>query len=500
MKKLNRKLKMRVISLLITSLFIGMMILLNIFTGMLTERFFIKADLTATGLFTLSDNVNDFLADITEPIDVVVLAEESTWMAAPMFNVIINTLQNYSAASGGMIRIQYVNPDLNYFDGPRYGNSLTNLREEYATLSNMAQNDVIIISELRATAVPATEFFVQNVNREGRPVVVAVRTDQVLVSALLYVLNEVVPNAVFVENHDESPSEYIRHVLGRSGYTHSTLNLAIEEIPEDTTVVFINAPKYDFLSDEIVKLEQYMLSGGNLVVLYDFATSSLPVLDAFLEEWGIIVENKLIFDEVHTYLPQYGIIGAHVVEGILESTAEAATYTRDIMPLGIFLARPLRSTWVGEAMSGFNLYPLIQTISDSSYAKSLDSGTSETHEREPADDTGPFTVAYHVQRLVRNSNNAWIPANMIVTGADMFEDSFLGMFGNSFYNSGFIADLADDFNPGGQNIFINAKPLASSQMLVSSGNARTVLVVMVILLPLAIFSVAAVVWYKRRHK
>jgi len=499
MKNLSRKLKIRGISFLMTSVFIGMVILLNIFTGMLTERFFLKADITATGLFTISDNANEFLAWIDKPVDIVVLAEESSWTASPMFNMIINTLQNYSAASGGMIRIQYVNPDLNYFDGPEYGNSLTNLRDAHAGLSNMARNDMIFISEFRATAVPAMDLFIQNVNREGRPVVVAVRTDQVLVSALLYVLNENIPHAVFIENHGEAPGEYIRFVLERSGYAHSSVNLVFEEIPLDTTVLFINAPQYDFLNDEIIKLEKYMLSGGNVIVLLDFAISSLPVLEAFLAEWGILTENKLIFDEEHTY-PQYGIIAAHIVAGHLESSVEAERYTREVMPIGAFLARPLRSAWVGDEMSGFTLYPLIQTFSDSSYAKSLERGASASPERRPEDDSGPFVIAYNVQRLVRDENSLWIPANLIVTGADMFEDSFLNMFGSTFYNSMFIADLADDFNPGGQNIFIQAKPLVSSQMPVTSGNARAVLVIMVILLPLAIYSVAAVVWYKRRHK
>jgi len=498
---MSRKLKIRGLSLLITVVFIGTMVLLNIFTGMLTDRFFIKADLTATGLFTISESASEFLSGITETVDVVVLSEESAWMANPMFNMIINTLQNYSAEAGGRLHIQYVNPDLNYFNGPKYNNSLTNLRDAHSNLENMARNDIIFITDYRAVAVPASDVFVQSVS-QGRSVVVAVRSDQVFVSALLQVLNETIPHAVFIENHGESSSEYMRFILERSGYKHSTINLALEDVPDDATVLFTNAPKFDFMNDEIVKIEQFLLSGGNVVVLYDFAVISLPILDAFLAEWGVIVENKLIFDEAHTYLPQYGIIGTHVVEGFLESTAYAEAYTRETMRVGAFLSRPLRSSWVGDAMSGFTLFPLIQTFSSSSYAKSLESGDggAVTTEKEAGDETGPFVIAYHVLRQVRGADNERIPANLIVAGADMFEDSFLSAFSNSFYNSMFIADLASDFNPTGQNIFIPAKPLASNQMPVSSGNARAVLIIMVIMLPLVVFTAAGFVWYKRRHK
>jgi len=82
----------------------------------------------------------------------------------------------------------------------------------------------------------------------------------------------------------------------------------------------------------------------------------------------------------------------------------------------------------------------------------------------------------------------------------MFDDSFLSMFGSTFYNASLIADLASDFNPDGSSVFIPAKPLVGSQMPVSSGNARFVLILMVITLPAAIYSAAAIVWYNRRHK
>jgi len=500
MKNFSRKQKIRAQSLLITFIFIGLIVLLNVFSGMLTERFFIKSDLTQAGLFTISDEATAFLEEITDNVDIVVLAEESTWMANPMYNLVINTLQNYSATAGGRLRIQYVNPDLNYFDGPDYSNSLTNLKDTHAGLDGMMRNDIIFISPLRAVKVSAADLFIQAADQSGRPYIAGVRTDQILVSALLHVLNENIPHAVFINNHGEQPGEYIKFLLDRSGYTYSNINLALDDIPDGTTIVFTMAPVFDFITDEIIKLEEYLTSGGNVMVFYDFATFSLPVLDEFLAEWGVIIENKLIFDEQHTYIPQHGVIGAHVVAGYLESTFDAEQYTRETMPIGAFLARPLRAAWAGDVMSGFALYPLIQTFSASSYAKSLESGTAVTTEREPGDESGPFVIAYNVRRLVRDAQGQPASANLIVAGADMFEDSFLGTFGSTFYNAMLIADLADDFNPGGQNIFIPSKPFANNQMPVSSGTARTVLILMVIILPAAIYAVAIFVWHKRRHK
>jgi len=499
-RNMNRKLKIRSFSFLMTSAFIATMILINIFASMLTERFFIKADLTETGLFTISERASEFLGSIDTVVDVIVLAEESTWTATPMLNMVLNTLQSYSAAAGGRLHIQYVNPDLNYFDGPKYGNSLTNLRDAYANLDNMVRNDIIFLTSYRASLVSASDLFVQAMGQGGRPFVSAVRTDQVLIRALLHVLNEDIPHAVFVRNHNESPGEYLKFVLDRSGYSFSDIHLAIDEIPDYATVVFTVAPKIDFFSEEIEKLERYLISGGNVVVLYDFATLSLPVFDAFLAEWGISVENKLIFDEDHTY-PQYGIIGTHIVSGYLESTVRGEfETTQTSIRIGAVLARPLRSLWVGDSMSGFTQFPMIVTFSSSSYAKSLDEGVAITMEREAGDESGPFVIAYNVNRVVRDSDGDWTSASLVVAGADMFDDEFLGAFGSTFFNQDFIAGLASDFNPGGDSIFIPAKPLVGNHMPVTSGNARTVLIIMVILTPAAIYAAAIVVWYKRRHK
>jgi len=106
-------------SIIITIIFLIGLVLLNIFVGLLTDRFFIKVDLTDTGLYTLSDQAADFLRDINEPIDIIVLSEESAWRASSTYEILTNILRNYAASSGGYLRMQDVSADLNSFDGPK---------------------------------------------------------------------------------------------------------------------------------------------------------------------------------------------------------------------------------------------------------------------------------------------------------------------------------------------------------------------------------------------
>ena len=290
---------------------------------------------------------------------------------------------------------------------------------------------------------------------------------------------------------------YITMLFERSGYVASSINLAIEDIPEDTALLVSAAPQFDFLSDEIVKLEQFLSFGGNLMILYDPEMESLPMLENFLEEWGVVIDFKLIFDDDYVFIPAFGVIGAHVVEGSLPSTADAEVITTNIRPMGVFLARPLRE--VGTR-GGFAINPLIQTFSASSFAKDISGGNITTHERESGDESGPFVLAYHVSRLTRDANNNHANANLIIAGAAWFDDNFLSLYGESFYNNIIMADLANDFNPFGERVYIPGKDISNNQMPVSSSGARTILILLVITLPLLIIGAGVVVWRKRRHQ
>jgi len=501
MKYFNKfitKLKKRGISLLITILFLASVILLNVFTGMLTERFFLKIDLTESGIYTLSDRAADFLSEVNETVDIIVLAEESSWRTSNAYETLINILGNYSASSGGYIRVQYVNPDLNSFNGAKYNNSLAVLKAAHPELEDMTRNDIILLSERRAALIPFLDLFAQGLDNFGRAGITGIRADQEIISALTYVLNEEIARIVFINNHQENTKEFMNVIFEWGGYVSSSINLVFEDIPKDTKVLVSAAPKFDFINEEILKLEEYLMLGGAFIYLYDPQLPALPLFDKFLAEWGITIENKLIFDEDYM-IPELGLIATHVVSGSLPSTRDAERRTsRFEPPLGIFLPRPL-----SEVPTRGDIFPepLISTFSSSSYAKDISDGNITTMERESGDEQGPFTIAYNVRRLTRNADGVQVYANLIIAGANLFEDTFLSLYSDSFYNTDLIIDLATDFNPfGGERVYIAAKEFGGSHMLVSSAGARVIFIVTVIALPLLIIAAGIYVWLKRRHK
>jgi len=491
------KLKSKGFSALFILLFLAVIVLLNVFVGILTERFFIKADLTEAGIFTISDRAEEFLRDVNETIDVIVLADESAWRANNIYDMVSNILRNYAASSGGNIKIQYVNPDLNSFNGPKYNNSLSELKEAYTELENMSRNDIIFLSQRRATIVNVPDLFAQTSDNMGRPMTTGLRSDQEIISALIYVLNEDIARIVFIDNHQEITLELFTLVFERTGYVSQTINLALEDIPEDTVLLVSAGPQFDFLNDEIVKLEQFLGNGGNFLFLYDPYLPSMPLMETFLAEWGMVIEDKIVFDDVYVFIHELGLIGAHVVNGLLPSTELAEEITTTEMPLAARLPRPIRAE---TTRAGYTLTPLIQTFSSSSFAKDVSEGGVESNIRDSADESGPFVLSYHARRLVRNQAGNQVNASLIVTGVSLFEDIFLANFGNSFYNAFFISNIATDFNPFGERVFIPTKDLSNTPLVISAGATRNILITMVIVLPLLIIAAGIFVWRKRRHQ
>jgi len=482
-------------SLLITLFFLAMIILLNILAGIMTTRFGLKADLTESGIYTLSDKASDLLKSMNETVDFIVLTEESRWLSNPTLVQIVDILQRYTTVSGGKIRVQYVDPALNTFENPSFNNSLTVLKETYAELESMAANDIVVLSSRRATKMAASALFSWDYDESYNMRITDVRADQELVSALMYVLSEEIARAVFLEGHGESPTDVMQALFESCGYVCQTVNIATGDIPEGTTVVISSAPGLDFLQDEIRKLENYLLTGGNVMIYYAFDAMEMPNLDGFLEQWGVTVELKLVCDEQYAFASQPNFVGAMVGS---EGFASMDNPTANQKPTGIYNARPIRSEWAGGARAGFTQYPLVGTVSNSSYTKDFGGGSPTTLLRESGDESGPFNLTYCIRLLTRDTDGKQVYSNLIVGNAGMVDDQVLYNFGAYFANLELLAGIASDLNPFGESVYIAPKSLAGTMMTVNAGQANTVLILIVIALPLAIVAIGVVVWRRRR--
>lgn len=105
------------------------------------------------------------------------------------------------------------------------------------------------------------------------------------------------------------PSQSVFANLLSDRYTLKEIKLSEEEIPQKYATVIINGPKSSFTDEELYKIDQYVLKGGNLLVFLDpfeeqqanpySQPTYTPIntgLEKNLEKFGVSVGKKYVYD------------------------------------------------------------------------------------------------------------------------------------------------------------------------------------------------------------
>ena len=155
------------------------------------------------------------------------------------------------------------------------------------------------------------------------------------------------------EKSAESVS-FLRAMMEREAYTVRTLNLIQADIPKDASVVAILSPRSGFLPLEIQKIQKWLTSGGRLILGLDVDVnlSGLPagakqMAKLLKTNYGVSVGNELLIDEASKQAKLQGqmIIGSayseeHVITKDFPRTAVKFQQVANfIFPLTTYLLK-----------------------------------------------------------------------------------------------------------------------------------------------------------------
>lgn len=119
-------------------------------------------------------------------------------------------------------------------------------------------------------------------------------------SAILAVTRAESPIACFTTNHGESTDtcKSFRELVSRAGYIVQDIDLEKDEIPENCRLLITYDPQTDFRGyannggdgvSEIDRLDRFLDNAYSFLLFVDDETPTLPVLEEYLEEWGITI-------------------------------------------------------------------------------------------------------------------------------------------------------------------------------------------------------------------
>ena len=361
-------------------------------------------DLTATQLFTLSDQTTRLVQDLDTGVEIYWVVQ-----SGGEDDTLGTLLDRYDGLSD-QLTVTKVDPDVS----PTFV-------QQYVGDGTLTNNSLIVVCGERSTYVSYNDIYeydLTNYYTTGE-YDVNFAGESALTSAIDYVTSEDLPKVYALTGHGEGElSAAFQNAVEKENIDLAELSLLTEEgVPEDADCVLIYAPQTDISQDELEMLQKYLQAGGGLFLITDpiLDGSTRPNLDALMEGYGVTSAQGMVLEgSQNSYFryPYYLLptINSHAITSplrdggyyVLLSIAQGLTVS-DNLPDGVSVTQLL-------------------TTSASAFSKQIDDGTLTTFDKEEGDVDGPFALAVAVTAEIGvfdgYENGSFGPEN-VVTRAEM---------------------------------------------------------------------------------
>lgn len=482
------------LSVVFTAIFIAVVIVINILVSALTDRFpSMNIDLTNEGLNTLSEEALEVAKGVENETTIYIIGAEDTIRSDGVYSSYglqysqVANLADRLAEANSKISVQFIDPDRNPSFISQYSDDA------------LSSGKVLVKSEKRYKVLTVTDMFSISQDSDTGDYLYYSMVDGALANALYLVNLDDVPVVALATGHGEmlssaqSTISSLTGLLEDNNFIIEEFDMLTEEIPEDTSIIFIGTPTTDYTTEEIAKLEAFIndpeMASSRSLYFTCFPTQnwdSMPNLKSFLNEWGLNPTVGLIQESDSS---RYLSTGTGQAAYIKANTTDylTNTYSDLIMPA----SAPIECLF--KANNEIMTYSLVETA-DTAYVTSIE----ETAQEDP--DTDTFTIVALAQHYVNDDYN--VQANVIVDGCSYnYTADFLGnsTFGNKALTLDIFKLLANT-NDSRVGLTISQTQTNTIDISVSAAVINIVgLFFLVIIVPIAVLAAGLIVFLRRRH-
>lgn len=489
----NRRFRHGTLATVMTIVFIAAVVLVNVIATILLEKFPLNIDLTKNQSFQMADDSKDFLRSVDRDVSIKVFAQEEAFSSSGDFYYVqaLNTMKQCTQYNS-KINLEFIDLAKN----PQYGQG------EY-TDANIITGSIIVESDLRYKALTVDDFFewsYDNYYYTGQPDITESHAESTLMSAIMYVTEADPVEIVVLTNNSPVGASGLQDLLTQNNYSFTEINLLTQDIPADADVVLIAAPKVDYTTAEIEKLEKFLNNDGKyskkLVYLASYQQQSLPVLEGYLaNDWGLEIGSGIVYetDTANQYL-------AYMYGGYSGGQSLTGNMFADDLDQSLHVLVPFARPITLE-------FP----ESDSTITNTALITTTETCVLQPADadknwdpnseEKKSFTTAAASTRLkYEQGTNAELTSTVVVMGStDFFTSTFLSS--QTVLNGDFTVQMFNDLSGKEENTLNIVPKTANTDTLdITQSTVNVVMILFVIVVPIAVFATGLVIWLKRRHQ
>jgi hypothetical protein len=444
------------------------------------ERYSLKVDLTDSKLYQLSAATHQAVGKLVNPVSIAVFSEEQDYPV-----MLREMLTGYSGLSP-LVSVTYKDP----FSNPRLVDSYLQRG------TRILQRDLVLESGGVFKRLSIEDMYIFN---DAKTAATGIRAEQQLTSTILQLQDSRVPVVRFTDGHNETPSEAFFNLISQNNYRIERITLSISALDDDTDLLIIASPTRDFSVQETIALEAYLNQGGSLMVFLGPSMNPLPNLTAFMERWGIVFEDAIVFE------PR-----AHVSDNRLNLVPMYAQHEMNVYfgDKRFFLLMPATRNLRPAANPSYDLDVMTALLSTpEAYARA--GGSSGPQDRSEGDASGPFSLAMTVTRNVQNlssppagekaaSRHGTVQARLFAAGsASIYADDILAM--PTFANGDFLVQAINWLNPGYTAVNIPPKTLTSPPLSILQSEAVILGIVLAAVIPALVLAAGLIVAIRRRQ-
>ncbi len=474
------------ISIVITAIVIAIVILINVVCGLLVDRFpDTKIDFTSNNNFALHTDTLDYVSHLDKEVTLYILMNETQFESqGGYFMQAKNLLEKMESNSNGKIKLEYVDLTSN----PTFTSKYQNI--DWSTTSN---NYLILVecgSQYKMLTLDDcftydSEYF----SYYGEYMFTATTIEQAVLTSILNVTTEDRVAVELVVGYNEMDYTGIKTLLENNAYDVQETSLVTQKIGDKTEIVVIFAPSVDLDENATTAISDWLNNDGKygrtLIYVPSADDVATPNLDALLADWGMEVNNGLIFENN----PDYLVTGATPYAFVTEYTDY---YVKGLKNAKIpVVVTDSKNVIVKDETTA---HPILVTSSD---AGVIPYDRDENWVPEDGMTGEPLVVA--AEGTKTGSDN--VSSNVIVFGSFMMFDSELMSF-NSYNNSAYFMNVVNTISDKDEvGITIESKSLESTEIGVTDvATTSFILIVFVFVIPIGILLTGIILWLRRRNK
>ncbi|WP_294586753.1 GldG family protein [uncultured Ruminococcus sp.] len=519
-KKFNaKKLKHGTMATVFTCVFVALLVLVNVVTTMIFDRYPVTIDLTSNKIYSVSNDTEDYVKKVNVDVQVTVFADENTYTNYSSYNKqAVELLKNYSKLNRH-ITYRFVDIDSHPEIVKEYTDTISQFDIIFETKTKVDGKEISRTRKLgMLDLLTFTDEFEQKLSQSGYSIdtlaqqaggdlaflsyygsyVESSNAEQAFTSALMTVTD---PNPVYVTiltgRSELTQLTYFQTLLTANGYNVNTVDITSEDIPSDTDVVVIPAPKTDYLEEDITKVSDFLNNDGKLgkqlLYIASYGQEDTPNLDEFLSEYGLAIGDGVICesDSGKYYNSPCVTVASDVSDNF---TQDVSTENPAILSA---LCRPVKTLFDQQDMVSTDAY---LKSSDSAYTANVDiSQTTGQVQIGDALVNGQQNYMAVGSKAKFTDDNKTLYSNVVAVGSEgLLSDTYLQY--SQYQNSEYFISVINGLTGKTAGITITPKTITGNVFDITQQQKTVLKWTFCLGVPVVVLVVGIVIWVRRKNK